>query len=80
MPTIDSSKKLSEIPTGKYFLIQEIQSHPDTCQRLKELGFCENAVVRTVINGSSQLICEVCNTRIGLHHNVAKDIIVTPIK
>lgn len=68
---------LTEIPQGAEFFIQEIQSHPEACQRLRELGFCENAVIKTVVRGSSQLICEVCNTRIGLHHSVAKKIIVS---
>ena len=66
------------MPQGSEFLIQEILSEPETCSRLKELGFCENAVIKTIVRGSSQLICEVCNTRIGLHHSVAKKIMVTP--
>lgn len=68
---------LTQIPNGQEFLIQELQSHPEVCLRLRELGFCENAVVKTIVSGSSQLICEVCNTRIGLHHSVAKKIIVS---
>ncbi len=71
---------LAHIPSGKTVRIQQLNSQPETCQRLRELGFCENAIVRCVMNGSMQLICEVCNTRIGLNHNIARSIIVTPIE
>ncbi|MCX6150957.1 MAG: FeoA domain-containing protein [Ignavibacteriales bacterium] len=70
-------KKLSEVKTGTDFFINEIQSSPEICLRLRELGFTENAVIRNIVNGSSQLICEVHNTRIGIHHRIAKDIIVS---
>jgi Fe2+ transport system protein FeoA len=42
------------------------------------MGFCENAIVRLVVNDEGNLICEVCNTRIGLNHSIAHDIIVAP--
>lgn len=71
---------LSHIPSGKTVRIQELISQPETCQRLRELGFCENATVRCVTNGSMQLICEVCNTRVGLNHSIADSIIVGPIE
>lgn len=70
---------LARIKSGKTVRIQQLISHPETCQRLRELGFCENATVRCVTNGSMQLICEVCNTRVGLNHTIARSIIVSPI-
>lgn len=73
-------KTLTQTPAGKKVKISKLQSQPETCQRLLELGFCENATVRCVINGSSQLICEVCNTRVGLHHSIADSIIVSPVE
>lgn len=69
---------LAEIPAGTTVTISRLESHPETCLRLRELGFCENATVRCVTNGSSQLICEVCNTRVGLNHSTANSIIVAP--
>jgi len=71
---------LAHTPSGKTVRIQQLNSQPETCQRLRELGFCENAAVRCVTNGSMQLICEVCNTRVGLNHSVAASIIVTPME
>lgn len=70
---------LAHIQSGTTVRIQQLNTHPETCQRLRELGFCENAVIRCVTNGSTQLICEVCNTRVGLNHSVAKTIIVSAL-
>ncbi len=77
--SLEKKKNLSEIPNGESFLIQEIQSNPETRQRLRELGFSEHAVIRTIVNTSSRLICEVQNTRIGIRRRVAKDILVSPM-
>lgn len=71
---------LAEIPSGTSVTISRLESHPETCLRLRELGFCENATVRCVTNGSSQLICEVCNTKVGLNFTTANSIIVTPLQ
>ncbi|MEW5799441.1 MAG: FeoA family protein [Bacteroidota bacterium] len=71
---------LAEIPAGTSVTVSRLESHPETCQRLRELGFCENATIRCVTNGSSQLICEVCNTRIGLNYTTANSIIVSPLQ
>ncbi len=72
----NSNKTLSEIPVGRFVQIRELLSEPDVCHRLREMGFCENAIVRLVVNEEGNLICEVCNTRVGLNHSIAQDIIV----
>jgi len=71
-------KTLSQTPAGTTVKVSHLEAHPETCHRLRELGFCENATVRCVTNGSSQLICEVCNTRVGLNYTTANAIIVLP--
>lgn len=73
-------KTLAQTPAGTTVTISHLDSHPDTCNRLREVGFCENATIRLVSTGSSQLICEVCNTRIGLNHTTANAIVVLPNK
>jgi ferrous iron transport protein A len=70
---------LAEIPAGTSATISRLETHPETCLRLRELGFCENAVIRRITDGSSQLICEVCNTKVGLNYSTANSIIVTPL-
>jgi ferrous iron transport protein A len=74
------NRMLSEIPVGRLFQIRELLSEPDVCHRLREMGFCENAIVRLVVNGEGNLICEVCNTRVGLNQSIAQEIIVTPFE
>jgi ferrous iron transport protein A len=71
---------LSEVPEGRFVRIRKLQSEPDVCHRLRELGFCEDAIVRLVVNGEGNLICEVCNTRIGLNLAIAQDIMVSPFE
>ncbi len=73
-------KTLAQTPAGTTVTISHLDSHPDTCNRLREVGFCENATIRLVSSGSSQLICEVCNTRIGLNYTTANAIVVLPSK
>jgi ferrous iron transport protein A len=70
-------KPLTEVTLGKRFRIAHLQSHPETCARLREMGFCENAVIRCVNKGNGTIICEICNTRIGLNQLVASTIIVS---
>lgn len=74
----DNMKTLAQTPAGTTVTISHLDSHPDTCNRLREIGFCENAEITCVSNGSSQLICEVCNTRVGLNYTTASAIIVLP--
>ena len=66
-------------PVGQHFRIRELQSEPSVCIRLRELGFCENAVIRCLTKDSSKLICEVCNTRVGLQCSVADTILISPV-
>lgn len=71
-------RSLSEVQVGRFVRIHVLQSEPETCRRLREIGFRENAIVRLVVNSDGNLICQVCDARIGLNHGIAKDIIVTP--
>lgn len=72
-----SSRLLSEIPAGKRARIHQLESKPEISNRLRELGFFENAIVRCVVNSEGNLIFEVCNTRVGLNHSVAQTIKVS---
>jgi len=64
---------LTQIKVGEKCRIRELLASPELCHRLKEMGFCESREV-TVI--SKSLICEVCNTKIGLCSKLAEKIIV----
>ncbi|MBI4535877.1 MAG: ferrous iron transport protein A [Ignavibacteriae bacterium] len=76
---INAHLSLPDAPVGRRFRIHYLKSHAEICTRLRELGFCENAVVRCVTKGSSNIICEVCNTRVGLNTEVASGIIVSSL-
>jgi ferrous iron transport protein A len=74
---MSSLLSLSDAPVGKRLFVRQLSSSPDVCVRLRELGFCEHAVVRCVSRNDICLICEVCNTRIGLNTSLADDIFVS---
>lgn len=77
--TLDAQIALSDVPIGHRVRIAQLQSHPETCSRLREMGFCENAVIRCINKGNGNIICEVCNTRVGLNQAVAQAIVVTSL-
>lgn len=68
---------LSDATIGTRVCVKELGSQPHVCSRLRELGFCENAVVRCISKNDVSLICEVCNTRIGLNAAIADSIFVS---
>jgi Fe2+ transport system protein FeoA len=79
--TMDNSTRkketrLSDVPLGMQCIIRDIHSHPETCQRLREIGFNKHTNIRTLVLNSSQFICEVNNTRIGMHRRIANEIII----
>jgi Fe2+ transport system protein FeoA len=74
--THQSSLSLLDVPIGTRVRIRQLSSRPEISARLRELGFCENAVVRCVTKGYGNIICEVYNTRIGLNAGLARGILV----
>ena len=68
--------QLSTVRAGMSVRIKQLSSSPEVSVRLRELGFCENAIVRCVHKGGGNIICEVCNTRIGLNQRIADSIYV----
>ena len=70
--------QLAEVPIGRSVRIRQLwDSQPAVSARLRDLGFCENAIVRCVNKGSGNIICEVCNTRVGLNFSIASNIFVS---
>lgn len=70
---------LSQVPSGTRVRIESLPSNQSTCNRLREMGFCEEAEIRCLTTGENNIICEVCNTRIGLNSEIANQIRVSPI-
>ena len=75
--TTDGHMTLIDVPIGASVRIRHLTSRPEISARLRELGFCENAVVRCVTKGYGNIICEVYNTRVGLDSMLARGIHVS---
>ncbi len=75
-----SQLTLREVPVGRKARIRHLHAEARVSTRLRELGFCENAVVRCVMKSHGNIICEIYNTRIGINNLLANDILVTPFE
>ncbi len=67
--------RLSELPAGAAGRICELEGQATFCQRLREMGFCESAVIEKV-SGQHTLLCSLCGTRIALSGRAAEHIVV----
>jgi ferrous iron transport protein A len=70
---------LAELPTGAAGRVCALQGEAEVCQRLREMGFCESAVVRK-ISGHATLLCQVCGMRVALGEGVAQYITVEVLR
>jgi len=58
--------------------IKRLSTPPEVSHRLREMGFCEEQKIR-LLSRQSNLICEVCNTRLGISIRLADNIMVEPL-
>lgn len=70
---------LTELPTGAAGRVCALHGEAELCQRLREMGFCESAVVRK-ISGHTTLLCQVCGMRVALGEGVAQHITVEVLR
>ena len=78
MTNVQPHTTLANAPLGRAVRITRLH-HPrkEIATRLRELGMCENALIRCVLRGNGNMICEVQNMRIGLDNRLAGSIMVT---
>jgi ferrous iron transport protein A len=69
---------LSQLRAGQICRIRRLCGSAEMCQRLREIGFCENHMIRRLANQTT-IICEVCNARLALSTMLAELIWVEPI-
>ncbi len=69
---------LNAVRPGSAVRVRRLEGQPDVCHRLRELGFCENAVIRCLQGGPS-CVCLVHQSRIGLSGHLAQQIVVEPV-
>jgi len=73
---IDSAMTLNQVGVGCDVTIR-ILSGPG-CDRLRDLGFCEQLQVRKLAGGRN-LICSVCGTRMAISRELAEQVLVAPV-
>lgn len=66
---------LCQLPAGTTGRILRLTGDEAFCQRIREMGFGEAALV-TKISGSTTSLCAVRGMRIGLNHEAAMNIMV----
>jgi Fe2+ transport system protein FeoA len=69
---------LSCVQAGLAVRIKELCAPPETQQRLREIGLCEDQIIR-LITSQSNFICQVCNARLAISEQLAKLILVEPL-
>jgi len=70
---------LTDLPVGASGRVCALQGEADVCSRLREMGFCESAVIEK-ISGQATLLCDLCGTRIALSSRAADHIVVEVIR
>jgi Fe2+ transport system protein FeoA len=58
--------------------IRQHLGSPETAQRLREIGFCEDQVIK-LLSCQANVICQVCNARLGVARQLAETILVEPL-
>lgn len=49
------------------------------CDRLRDLGFCEQMQLRKLSNGRN-LVCTVCGAKMAISRELAEQVLVDPIR
>ena len=71
----DDLLPLCQLPAGETGRVRELAGSAQFCQRVRELGFGESAMV-TKIGGRGPFVCAVNGNRIALNHDAAMNIFV----
>jgi Fe2+ transport system protein FeoA len=70
---------LSAVGAGVSVLIKQLSASPELSSRLREMGFCEEQRVK-LLSRNPNLICQVCNARLGISTQLARLIWVEQVK
>lgn len=77
-PPFNALLPLCQLPAGETGRVRELEGNAHFCQRVRELGFGESAMV-TKIGGGGPFVCAVNGCRIALSHDAARRILVEPL-
>ena len=87
MPTVEIARDesrcevcpLSRVKAGVAVRIKQLCATPEVQNRLRELGFCEDHIVK-LLTSQANFICQVCDTRLAISEQLAKIIMVEPLR
>lgn len=68
---------LAQAVAGASLTVRELRAPAEVAIRLRELGFCEQQRVR-LLSKHTNVICQVCNVRLGISRDLASMIYVEP--
>jgi Fe2+ transport system protein FeoA len=66
---------LSQVKAGVAVRIKQLSAAPEVSHRLREMGFCEEQRVK-LLSRHGNIICQVCNARLGISAQLAETILV----
>ncbi|MDB6018729.1 MAG: hypothetical protein JWR19_3218 [Pedosphaera sp.] len=69
---------LSRVSAGTVVCIKQLSASTEVTDRLREMGFCEEQQIK-LISRDGNLICQVCNARLGISAKLADSILVQPL-
>ncbi len=69
---------LTKLRAGTACRIKQLSAAPEIAQRLREMGFCEEQRVK-LLSQDNNIICQVCNARLGISAQLAESIWVEPL-
>lgn len=69
---------LSRVQAGTVVCIKQLAAPDAIMNRLREMGFCEEQRIK-LIRKEGNLICQVCNARLGISAELAESILVEPM-
>ncbi len=72
-----ASCSLAQAKAGTCVRVLELKAPADVALRLRELGFCEQQRIR-LLSKHTNVICQVCNVRLGISKDLAGMIVVEP--
>jgi Fe2+ transport system protein FeoA len=69
---------LSRVQAGVAVRIKQLCAAPEVQSRLREIGFCEDQIIR-LLTSHSNFICQVCSARLAISEQLAGLILVEPV-
>lgn len=69
---------LSQVRAGTAVRIKQLSTNPEITHRLREMGFCEEQKIK-LLSQQANVICQVCNVRVGISSRLAELIVVEPL-